>query len=97
MKVFSWVLLALAFINLLVLSFAFRDFSFLLTVQFFFSAVGLPLATYLLVSRKLLHWFVSTDEEGNRVQVFTEEMDKEEGDLEEEFNNIQRGFFSSCK
>ena len=70
MKVFGGILLALALINLLVLSFAFRDFSFLLTAQFLFSAVGLPLATYLITKKDLKHWFVSEDEEGNRLHIY---------------------------
>ena len=60
---FIWFVLVVSILNLAMLSFAFRDFSFLLVLQFLFSAVGLPIATYLITKHDLLHWFMTYDKE----------------------------------
>ena len=45
---FIWFVLVISIMNLALLSFAFRDMSFLLVLQFLFSAVLIPVATYLI-------------------------------------------------
>ena len=73
--VFCWFLASVAFLSLILLSFAFRDASFLLFLQFSFTAISLPLATYFLTKH---YQFVQT------VQ-FKEEIDEKEFDLEGRF------------
>ena len=85
MVIFGYVLFAVAILNLLVLSFAFRDFSFLLTLQFLISAVGLPIASYLITKNHLQHWFVTTDDQDNLTQACIKEIDQEEFNLEGRF------------
>ena len=104
---FIWFVLVVSILNLAMLSFAFRDFSFLLVLQFLFSAVLIPIATYLITRHynplpnlvlvtedeatgKLTHWWSYSDEEQKP------SVDREEEELEEEFNNLQRGFFDNC-
>ena len=108
---FTWFALVVSILNLAMLSFAFRDFSFLLVLQFLFSAVLIPVATYLITRHyyplpnlvlvtedettgKLTHWW-SYSEEQQKPSV--DIMYREDMEEEEEFNNLQRGFFSSCK
>jgi len=73
--VFCWSLALVAFLSLILLSFAFRDASFLLFLQFFFTATSLPLATYFLTKH---YHFAQTDQ-------FEEEIDEKEFDLEGRF------------
>ena len=73
--VFCWGLALVAFLSLVLLSFAFREASFLLFLQFSFTAISLPLATYFLT--KHFH-FAQTDR-------FEEEIDEKEFDLEGRF------------
>ena len=85
----GWFLFAIAFINLALLSFAFRDFSFPLVLQFIVTAVGLPIGTYILYT----YYHPEPD------VVFVTE-DKETGKLyedEEEIDNQVNGFFNSCR
>ena len=84
MIIFSWLLFAVAILNLLFLSFSFREFSLLLTLQFFFSAVGLPIATYLITKHNLLRWFMTYDKE-NLTPIYIKEIDEEEFNLEGRF------------
>ena len=105
-----WFALVVSFLNLAMLSFAFRDFSFLLVLQFLFSAVLIPVTTYQLTRHhyplpnlvlvtedettgKLTHWWSYSDEEQ---KPSVDRLYKEEEELEEEFNNLQRGFFDHC-
>tara|TARA_B100000686_G_C16189330_1_gene664998 strand:- start:56 stop:391 length:336 start_codon:yes stop_codon:yes gene_type:complete len=107
---FIWFVLVVSILNLAILSFAFRDFSFLLVLQFLFSAVLIPIATYLITRHynplpnlvlvtedeatgKLTHWWSYSDEEQ---KPSVDRLYKEEEELEEEFNNLQRGFFDNC-
>ena len=73
--VFCWFLASAAFLSLILLSFAFRDASFLLYLQFSFTAISLPLATYFLTKH---YHFAQTD-------CFEEEIDEKEFDLEGRF------------
>ena len=73
--VFCWSLALVAFLSLILLSFAFRDASFLLFLQFSFTATSLPLATYFLIKH---YHFAQTDQ-------FEEEIDEKEFDLEGRF------------
>ena len=79
--VFCWVLALIAFLSLVLLSFAFRDASFLLFLQFSFTAISLPLATY----------FLTKCYQVTKSEKFEEEIDEEEFDLEGRFciNTIQ--------
>ena len=73
--VFCWSLALVAFLSLILLSFAFRDASFLLFLQFSFTAPSLPIATYFLTKH---YHFAQTDQ-------FEEEIDEKEFDLEGRF------------
>jgi len=73
--VFCWSLALVAFLSLILLSFAFRDASFLLFLQFSLTATSLPLATYFLTKH---YHFAQTDQ-------FEEEIDEKEFDLEGRF------------
>ena len=73
--VFCWFLASVAFLSLILLSFAFRDASFLLFLQFSFTAISLPFATYFLTKH---YQFAQTYQ-------FEEEIDEEEFDLEGRF------------
>ena len=73
--VFCWGLVLVAFLSLVLLSFAFRDASFLLFLQFSFTAISLPLAAYFLTKH---YHFAQTDR-------FEEEIDEKEFDLEGRF------------
>ena len=107
---FIWFVLIASILNLALLSFAFRDFSFLLVLQFLFSAVLIPIATYqitrhyyplpnlVLVTEdeatgKLTHWW-SYSEEQQKPSV--DKMYREDMEEEEDFKDIQRGFFDTC-
>jgi maltodextrin utilization protein YvdJ len=107
---FIWFVLAVSILNLAMLSFAFRDFSFLLVLQFLFSAVLIPVATYqitrhyyplpnlVLVTEdettgKLTHWW-SYSEDKDKPNV--DRMYREDMEEEEDFKNLQRGFFDNC-
>ena len=85
MIIFGWFLFAVAILNLLVLSFAFRDFSLLLTLQFIISAVGLPIASYLITKNHLQHWVISTNDQDNLIHACIKEIDQEEFNLEGRF------------
>ena len=68
MAIFGFALFLIAFLNTVLLAFAYRDLSLGLLAMAVLSVVGLPLATYLIMNRtnkKPLHWFVSEDETGN--------------------------------
>ena len=91
MAIFGFALFLIAFLNTVLLAFAYRDLSLGLLAMAVLSVVGLPLATYLIISRKdknLLHWFISEDDVGNKHQVYVEKIDKDEH---------ANGFFQNCR
>ena len=49
MKSFVYLLMISSLISLILVSFAFRDFSLMLTVMFVYVLIGLPLSTYLMI------------------------------------------------
>lgn len=88
MNVFGYILFLIAAFNTFLLAFAYRDLSLSLMGMAALSIIGLPLATYLILNKKLLHWFVSEDENGNRIQAYVEELDND---------GLAKGFFQNCK
>ena len=75
------ILFVIAFLSLVLLAFAFRDFSFALLAQFFLTALGLPIATAMLFQLKekdSMLWFTSRDEKSGILDdVWIEENDEE--------------------
>ena len=75
------ILFVIAFLSLVLLAFAFRDFSFTLLAQFFLTALGLPIATAMLFQLKekdSMLWFTSRDEKSGILDdVWIEENDEE--------------------
>ena len=75
------ILFVIAFLSLVLLAFAFRDFSFTLLAQFFLTALGLPIATAMLFQLKekdSMLWFTSRDEKSGILDdVWVEENDEE--------------------
>ena len=75
------ILFVIAFLSLVLLAFAFRDFSFTLLAQFFLTALGLPIATAMLFQLKekdSMLWFTSRDEKSGMLDdVWIEENDEE--------------------
>ena len=88
--IFATVLGIASFLSLLLLAFAYRDFSLLLLFQFTFTGVGLCLTTYLLTrtklapARNLKHWFVSNDKETGQ-SYYAQDEDEKETDLKDRF------------
>ena len=80
-KWLSIILFVIAFLSLVLLAFAFRDFSFALLAQFFLTALGLPIATAMLFQLKeknSMLWFISRDEKSGILDdVWIEENDEE--------------------
>ena len=75
------ILFVIAFLSLVLLAFAFRDFSFTLLAQFFLTALGLPIATAMLFQLKekdSMLWFTSRDEKSGMLDdIWIEENDEE--------------------
>ena len=75
------ILFVIAFLSLVLLAFAFRDFSLALLAQFFLTALGLPIATAMLFQLKekdSMLWFTSRDEKSGILDdVWIEENDEE--------------------
>ena len=105
-----WFALVVSILNLAMLSFAFREMSFLLVLQFLFSAVLIPVATYLVTRHyyplpnlvmatedkatgKITHWWSYSDEEQ---KPSIDVMYREDMEEDEDFKDIQRGFFDHC-
>jgi len=87
-KCIAIVLLVLSILNLGLLAFAFRDFSFALLAQFFLSAAGLPIATVMFLQLKEKYntlWFTFKDEKTGRLNNVWIEEDGEEYNLEGRF------------
>ena len=82
------ILFVIAFLSLVLLAFAFRDFSFTLLAQFFLTALGLPIATAMLFQLKekdSMLWFTSRDEKSGMLADVWIEEDDEEYNLEGRF------------
>ena len=82
------ILFVIAFLSLVLLAFAFRDFSFALLAQFFLTALGLPIATAMLFQLKekdSMLWFTSRDEKSGMLDDVWIEEDDEEYNLEGRF------------
>ena len=87
-KLLAIILFVIAFLSLVLLAFAFRDFSFTLLVQFFLTALGLPIATAMLFQLKekdSMLWFTSRDEKSGMLDDVWIEEDDEEYNLEGRF------------
>ena len=85
---FALILFTISFLNLVILAFAFREFSYLLLVQFSLSAFGLPIATIMLTSfkeKKKMLWFTSKDQSTGRLHDVWIEENSEEYNLEGRF------------
>ena len=81
-------LLVLFILNLALLTFAFRDFSFALLAQFFLSALGLPIATAMFLQLKEKDnnlWFTCKNEKTGKVDDIWIEENEEEYNLEGRF------------
>ena len=94
---FIWFVLVVSILNLAMLSFAFRDFSFLLVLQFLFSAVLIPIATYLITR----HYnplpnlvMVTEDEKTGRLSHWWSYSNQED---EPNPDSLENGFFQNCK
>ena len=94
---FIWFVLVVSILNLAMLSFAFRDFSFLLVLQFLFSAVLIPIATYLITR----HYnplpnlvMVTEDEKTGRLSHWWSYSNEED---EPNPDSLENGFFQNCK
>ena len=82
------ILFVIAFLSLVLLAFAFRDFSFALLAQFFLTALGLPIATTMLFQLKekdSMFWFTSRDEKSGILDDIWIEENDEEYNLEGRF------------
>ena len=83
--------------NLALLSFAFRDMSFLLVLQFLFSAVLIPVATYLITRHyyPLPNLALVTEDEstGKLTHWWSYSREEDEPDPDSQEN----GFFNSCR
>ena len=85
-RIVGYVLLIVAILNTVLLAFAYRDFSLALLGMTLLSVIGIPLAVYLIAKPpELRHWFVSEDEEGNRLHIYREDHEEEELNLEGRF------------
>ena len=90
---FWWAISVVAFLSFLLLSYAFRDFSFLLLVQSTFTFLGLIIPTVLLTK----HYnsqpdvvLVTEDEETEKLYYLYQCLDEDEPD------NHVNGFFNDC-
>jgi len=90
---FWWAISVVAFLSFLLLSYAFRDFSFLLLVQSTFTFLGLIIPTILLTK----HYnpqadvvLVTEDEETGKLYLRDQYLDEGEPD------NHVNGFFNDC-
>ena len=63
MRLFSFLLYLIVFINTLLLAYGFRDFSFPLTGMFLLAVLGLPLSTYLYLSTNPKAEPIKTDDD----------------------------------
>ena len=91
---FWWAISVVAFLSYLLLTYAFRDFSFLLLVQSTFTFLGLIIPTVLLTK----HYYpqpdvvlVTEDEETRKLSHWFQYIDEDEPD------NQANGFFDNCR
>ena len=91
---FWWAISVVAFLSFMLLSYAFRDFSFLLLVQSTFTFLGLIIPTVLLTK----HYYpqpdvvlVTEDEETRKLSHWFQYIDEDEPD------NQANGFFDNCR
>ena len=91
---FWWAISVVAFLSYLLLSYAFRDFSFLLLAQSSFTFLGLIIPTVLLTK----HYnpqpdvvLVTEDEETGKLYRWYRYLEEDEPD------NQANGFFDSCR
>ena len=90
---FWWAISVVAFLSFLLLSYAFRDFSFLLLVQSTFTFLGLIIPTVLLTKHYNLQpdvVLVTEDEETEKLYYLYQCLDEDEPD------NHANGFFNDC-
>ena len=96
---FNWWLLfwcaisVVAFLSFMLLSYAFRDFSFLLLVQSTFTFLGLIIPTVLLTkhyNQQPDNFLVTDDEETGKLYRQYQYLDEDEPD------NHANGFFNDC-
>ena len=90
---FWWAISVVAFLSFMLLSYAFRDFSFLLLVQSTFTFLGLIIPTVLLTK----HYnpqqnvvLVTEDEKTGKLSHWYQYIDEDEPD------NHANGFFNDC-
>ena len=82
------ILFVMAFTSLVLLAFAFRDYSFALLAQFFLTALGLPIATAILLQlqeKERVMWFTPRDEKTRKLDDIWIEENDEEYNLEGRF------------
>ena len=85
---FAVILFVTGFTSLILLAFAFRDFSFALLAQFFLAALGLPIATAILLQlqeKERVMWFTPRDEKTGKLEDIWIEENDEEYNLEGRF------------
>lgn len=90
----GWILFGIAILNLIILSFAFRDFGFLLTLQFLLTALGLPIGTYIITTYYTPQpsvMLVTEDKETGKKTAWYQYLEEDR-----EPDNQARGFFHSC-
>ena len=82
------ILFVIAFSSLVLLAFAFRDFNLALLAQFFLTALGLPIATAILLQwqeKERVLWFTPRDEKTRKLDDIWIEENDEEYNLEGRF------------
>ena len=82
------ILFVIAFLSLVLLAFAFQDFSLTLLAQFFLTALGLPIATAMLFQLKekdSMLWYTSRNEKTGKLHDIWIEENDEEYNLEGRF------------
>ena len=85
---FAVILFVTGFTSLILLAFAFRDFSFALLAQFFLAALGLPIATAIflqLQEKEGVLWFTPRDKKTRKLDDIPIEENDEEYNLEGRF------------
>ena len=92
---FWWAISVVAFISFLLLSYAFRDFSFLLLVQSSFTFLGLVLSTHFLTRNynpQPSVMSVTQDKETGKTTSWYQYLEDDEVE-----DNQANGFFNSCR
>ena len=92
---FWWAISVVAFISFLLLSYAFRDFSFLLLVQSSFTFLGLVLSTHFLTrynNPQPSVMPVTQDKETGKTTSWYQYLEDDEAE-----DNQANGFFNNCR